>query len=233
MRLCVIPARGGSKRIPQKNIKTFCGQPIIAYSIIAALESNCFDEVIVSTDDDAILQVARSFGASVPFLRPSKLSNDYAGTLSVVKHAIEWFEDKGLLSSEVCCLYATAPFVSSRSIKLAYNQMLKTKSDYCFTATSFAFPIQRAFRVTPKNHAEMFYPENYETRSQELEDAYHDAGQFYWGKAEVFKQLKPFFSKKASPYILSRQFVQDIDTLEDWRVAELMYQVMKNSGEFD
>ena len=233
MRLCVIPARGESKRIPRKNIKDFFGQPMIAYSIKAALKSNFFDQVIVSTDDAEIAEVAKYFGASVPFVRPNELANDYTGTVPVVKHAIEWFDDQGQSPSEVCCLYATAPFVRAGTIKRAYEQMQSTQADYCFTVTSFAFPIQRALKVTAKNRIEMFYPEHLETRSQDLKESYHDAGQFYWGKAEAFKQQNPLFSKSATPYILPRHLVQDVDTPEDWKRAELMYQVLKKSGELD
>jgi len=227
MRLCVIPARGGSKRIPRKNIKEFNGKPIIAYSIEAALKSSCFDQVIVSTDDAEIAEVAKSFGASVPFMRPDELANDYASTIPVVKHAIEWFDDQVQAPSEVCCLYATAPFVRASTIRKAYEQMQSTQADYCFTATSFAFPIQRAIKVTAENRVEMFYPEYLETRSQDLEESYHDAGQFYWGKVEAFKQQKPLFSKSATLYILPRYLVQDIDTLEDWKKAELMHKIIQ------
>ena len=231
MNICVIPARGGSKRIPRKNIKNFFGQPMIAYSIKAALKSECFDKVIVSTDDQEIAEVAKSFGAEVPFMRPDELANDYAGTVPVIKHAIEWFDDQGQSPSEVCCLYATAPFVQADSIRKAYKKMKQEKVDYCFTVTSFAFPIQRAIKITAENRIEMFYPEHFETRSQDLEESYHDAGQFYWGKAEAFKQQKPLFSKSATPYILPRHMVQDVDTPEDWKRAELMYEVLKKSGE--
>jgi pseudaminic acid cytidylyltransferase len=201
VRLCVIPARGGSKRIPYKNIKSFCGQAMIGYSIKSALESKCFDQVIVSTDDTKIAKVAKSFGAIVPFIRPDELANDYTATIPVIKHAIEWFDAQGQNASEVCCLYATAPFVTADIIKKVYNQMQHTQTDYCFTVTSFAFPIQRALKIIEKNRIEMFYPENIETRSQDLEESYHDAGQLYWGKAESFRQQKPIFSKSATPYI--------------------------------
>jgi N-acylneuraminate cytidylyltransferase len=230
MRLCIIPARGGSKRIPRKNIKEFLGQPVIAYSIKAAIDSQCFDKVIVSTDDAEIAEVVKSFGASVPFMRPDELADDYASTIPVVKHAIEWFDDQGQSPSEVCCLYATAPFVRASTIRKAYEQMQSTQADYCFTATSFAFPIQRAIKITAENRVEMLYPEHLETRSQDLEESYHDAGQFYWGKAEAFKQQKPLFSKSATPYILPRYLVQDIDTLEDWKKAELMYKTIKKEA---
>ena len=233
MNICIIPARGGSKRIPRKNIKSFCGQSIIGYSIKAALDSQCFDQVIVSTDDAEIVEVAKSFGASVPFVRPDELANDYTATIPVIKHAIEWFDDQKQLPSEVCCLYATTPFVQADTIRKAYKQMKQEKAEYCFTVTSFEFPIQRAVKVTTENRIEMFHPKYLETRSQDLKEAYHDAGQFYWGKAESFRQKKPLFSKSATPYFLPRHLVQDIDTPEDWKRAELMYQVLKKSGELD
>ena len=233
MIVCIIPARGGSKRIPRKNIKVFLGKPMIAYSIEAALKSGCFDRVIVSTDDQKIAEVSKKYGAEVPFIRPNELANDHAGTLPVIKHAIEWFEEHVSKLSEVCCLYATAPFVQASSIKQAYKQLQATQADYCFSVTSFAFPIQRAIKITQEQRVEMFYPEHFNTRSQDLEEAYHDAGQFYWGKAEAFKQLKPLFSEHASLFILPRYVVQDIDTQEDWVRAEIMYQVLKQSGLFE
>lgn len=206
---------------------------MIAYSIEAALKSGCFDRVVVSTDDSEIAQVAKTFGAEVPFMRPDELANDYAGTLSVIKHAIEWFEEHASKPSEVCCLYATAPFVQADSIKQAYKQLQATQADYCFSVTSYAFPIQRAIKITQQQRIEMFYPEHLNTRSQDLDEAYHDAGQLYWGKAEVFKQLKPLFSEHASPFLLPRHLVQDIDTQEDWVRAEMMYQVLQKSGLFE
>ncbi len=222
----MIPARGGSKRIPRKNIKDFNGKPMISYSIEAALMSECFDEVIVSTDDDEIAALSKEYGATVPFMRPDALANDHAGTLPVIKQAIEWFDQYKVAPTEVCCLYATAPFVLASSIQKAYQQLQKAKTDYCFTVTSFPFPIQRAIKVTANNRVEMFQPEKFNTRSQDLEEAYHDAGQFYWGKAEAFKRMEPLFSDKASPFILPRHLVQDIDTEEDWYRAQLMHKVL-------
>ncbi len=226
MKLCIIPARGGSKRIPRKNIKNFNGKPMIAYSIEAALMSQCFDEVVVSTDDEEIAELSEACGAKVPFMRPESLANDHAGTLPVIKQAIDWFDQYDVAPNEVCCLYATAPFVSASSIQKAYLQLKETQADYCFTVTSFAFPIQRAIKVTAENRVEMFQPENFNTRSQDLEEAFHDAGQFYWGKAEAFKRMEPLFSANASPFILPRYRVQDIDTPEDWLRAELMYRAL-------
>jgi len=230
MKLCVIPARGGSKRIPRKNIKEFNGKPIIAYSIEAAIKSGCFDKVIVSTDDAEIAEVAKKYGAEIPFMRSDELSNDHVGTLPVVKHAIEWFEHQSIVPDHVCCLYATAPFVQSQALKDAYAQLKDSEAEYCFTVTSYPFPIQRAIKLTTQKRVEMFYPQYFNTRSQDLEEAYHDAGQFYWGKAEAFKIEKPIFSNDAVPFILHRYLVQDIDTEEDWTQTELMYQVLKQSG---
>jgi N-acylneuraminate cytidylyltransferase len=227
--ICVIPARSGSKRIPHKNIKVFNGEPIIAYSIEAALESNCFEQVIVSTDDNEIAEVAKTYGAKVPFIRPSELSNDYAGTVPVIKHTIEWLEDQNNTIDNVCCLYATAPFIQSQTISKAFQQLQESKADYCFSVTSFAFPIQRSIRITQDDKVDMFYPENFNVRSQDLEEAYHDAGQFYWGKAQAFKDELPIFSETASPYILPRYLVQDIDTMEDWIRAEAMHRVLQET----
>jgi len=231
VKLCVIPARGGSKRIPRKNIKKFNGKPMLAYSVEAALKSNCFDRVIVSTDDKEIAQLAKDYGAEVPFMRPNELANDHAGTLPVIKQAIEWFNQYDEAPSEVCCLYATAPFVKVESLQNAYQQLQETGADYCFTATSFPFPIQRAIKVTASNRVEMFQPDQFNQRSQDLEESFHDAGQFYWGKASAFQALAPIFSEIASSYLLPRHLVQDIDTHEDWIRAELMHQVLMSTGE--
>jgi pseudaminic acid cytidylyltransferase len=229
MNICVIPARSGSKRIPRKNIKEFNGKPIIAYSIEAALKSNCFSQVIVSTDDAEISEVAKKYGANVPFVRPDELSNDYVGTLPVIKHTIEWLEDKNNYIENVCCLYATAPFVQSKIISNAYKQLKKSRADYCFSVTSFAFPIQRAIRILHGDKVNMFYPEYFNTRSQDLDEAFHDAGQFYWGKAQAFKAELPIFSEVSSPYFLPRHLVQDIDNIEDWIRAEVMFKVLQET----
>ena len=223
MKIAVIPARGGSKRIPRKNIKDFFGKPIIAWSIEAARESQCFDKVIVSTDDEEIADVARSFGAHVPFVRPKELSDDHTTTLPVIQHAIKWVEDSGDELSYVCCIYATAPFIDARNIIMAYEQLVETKLNYCFSVTDYGFPIQRALKIRDDNGIDMFYPEFRDTRSQDLESGFHDAGQFYWGKRDSWMAGEPVFSQKASPFILPRYLVQDIDTIDDWRRAELIY----------
>jgi N-acylneuraminate cytidylyltransferase len=227
MKLAVIPARGGSKRIPRKNIKVFCGKPMIAWSIEAALQSGCFDQVIVSTDDTEIAEVARQCGAQVPFVRPAALSDDHTGTIPVVGHAIEWFQAQGQTPSQVCCLYATAPFVSADDLRRGLAVLTETGSDYAFSVTSYAFPIQRAIRLTAENRVAMFNPEHFYTRSQDLEDAYHDAGQFYWGRAEAWLQGRMIFSPAAAPVMLPRHRVQDIDTPEDWTRAEWMFKALQ------
>lgn len=229
MNLCVIPARGGSKRIPLKNIKLFHGKPIISYSIEAALQSKCFQQVVVSTDSKDIASVAKRCGAEIPFFRPDELSEDSTGTIPVIKHAIEWFNKKGMTPTNVCCIYATAPFVLSEDLSKAFEQLKKNQADYCFSVTSFQFPIQRAIKITDNNNIEMFYPEYLNSRSQDLEKSFHDAGQFYWGTAEAFLQELPMFSKHAIPYILPHYRVQDIDNAEDWMRAELLFQLLKTS----
>ncbi len=226
MKLAVIPARGGSKRIPRKNIKQFCGKPIIAWSINAALQSGCFDHVIVSTDDAQITDVARKYGAQVPFLRPAALSDDLTGTTAVVAHAINWFAACGQAPDQVCCLYATAPFVSSEDLRNGLKVLTESEADYAFSVTSYAFPIQRAIRITADQHIEMFNPEHFNSRSQDLEQAYHDAGQFYWGRATAWLKNRAIFSSTSTPVVLPRHRVQDIDTEEDWLDAELKFMTL-------
>lgn len=227
MRLAVIPARGGSKRIPRKNIKPFCGKPMIAWSIEAALASGCFDTVIVSTDDAEIAEVARHYGADVPFMRPAELSDDYAGTVPVIRHATEWFIANGQAPEQVCCIYATAPFVTGEDIRRGLDALANNDCDYVFSVTSYAFPIQRAIRITPADRVEMFNPEHFNTRSQDLEEAYHDAGQFYWGRASAWLEGKILFGTYAVPVKLPRHRVQDIDTPEDWERAEWLFKAMQ------
>jgi pseudaminic acid cytidylyltransferase len=229
MKIAIIPARGGSKRIPRKNIREFCGKPIIAYSIEAARQSNCFDRIIVSTDDAEIATVARDWGAETPFLRPAELANDFAGTIPVIKHAIEWFNKNEIQPELACCIYATAPFVTSQDLQRGLDTLLSTKSEYAFTLTSYPFPIQRAVRLTSSGRIAMFQPEHFNTRSQDLEEAYHDAGQFYWGRCKAFLRELPMFSEAAAPVLLPRHRVQDIDTLEDWSRAELMLKILQQA----
>lgn len=228
MRLAVIPARGGSKRIPRKNIKSFAGKPIIAWSIEAALQSQCFDHVIVSTDDHEIAEVAQQRGASVPFMRPATLADDHTATIPVVRHAIEWFTAEVMEPAEVCCIYATAPFVQPEDLQKGLELLVAAADcNYAFSVTSYPFPIQRAIRITDGERVEMFNPEHFNTRSQDLEEAWHDAGQFYWGWARSWVAGEPLFSPKSVPLRLPRQRVQDIDTLEDWSRAEWLFKAMQ------
>ena len=203
---------------------------MISWSIEAALQSGCFDRVIVSTDDQHIADVAKEYGADVPFMRPAELSDDFTGTIPVTKHAIEYLESQGEIYDDIMCIYATAPFVQPKIITEAYEQFKSSQADYCFTATNYAAPIQRAFKLTENKRAKMFNPEQFNTRSQDLEEAYHDAGQFYWGTPEAFKRLEPVISEDSSPYVLPRYLVQDIDTPDDWVLAELLYQALKANG---
>jgi len=227
MNVAIIPARGGSKRIPRKNINEFCGKPMIAWSIEAAQQSSCFDRLIVSTDDDEIAEVARRFGAEVPFMRPAALSDDHTGTTSVIRHAVKWCIQQGLQPRHVCCIYATAPFITPGDIQRGLRILTDTGSDYAFSVTSYPFPIQRALRISKQGRMEMFDPEQFNTRSQDLEETYHDAGQFYWGRTDSWLANKVIFTLDSAPVVLPRHQVQDIDTMEDWQLAELMFQAWK------
>lgn len=231
MKLAVIPARGGSKRIPRKNIRDFAGRPIIAHSIGAALESGCFDRVIVSTDDEEIAAVARQWGAETPFLRPATLADDHTGTNAVVKHAIGWFREAGHAVELACCIYATAPFVQARYLRQGLERLAASDKAFAFSVTSFPFPIQRAIRINAAGAVEAIWPENIARRSQDLEEAFHDAGQFYWGRADAFLADTVLFSPASLPVVLPRHLVQDIDTLEDWQRAEHMYRALELAGE--
>lgn len=227
MKLAIIPARGGSKRIPRKNIKFFCGKPMIAWSIEAARLSCCFDRIIVSTDNEEISEVAQAHGAEVPFMRPPELSDDHTGTTPVIAHAVDWMNKNAGQVDFACCIYATAPFVQVEDLKRGLTLLHESGADYAFSVTSYAFPIQRAIRINTDKRVEMFNPEHFNTRSQDLEEAFHDAGQFYWGKARAWLEKKTVFSSNAAPVALPRYRVQDIDTLEDWERAEWLFKVMQ------
>lgn len=230
MRLAVIPARGGSKRIPRKNIKPFCGKPMIAWSIEAAQLSGCFDRIIVSTDDAEIAKVARGHGADVPFVRPPELSDDLTGTTPVIAHAIDWMERNATTVDFTCCIYATAPFVQAEDLRRGFDRIQQTSTDYAFSVTSYAFPIQRAIRITTDQRVEMFNPEHFTSRSQDLEEVFHDAGQFYWGRSDAWLAGKPLFTHDAVPVLLPRHRVQDIDTAEDWERAEWLFKAMQSEA---
>lgn len=226
MKLAVIPARGGSKRIPRKNIKLFCGKPMIAWSIEAARRTGLFDYIVVSTDDAEIAEVAAIYGAVVPFIRPAALSDDCAGTSSVIAHAIEWYRSHGQRPDPVCCIYATAPFVIAADIQQGLQKLTTDGSDYTFSVATYASPIQRAIKLNQQGRVEMFQPSNFDMRSQDLNEAYHDAGQFYWGRADAWLSGKMIFGPHASVVRLPRYRVQDIDTIEDWTRAEYLFRVL-------
>jgi len=226
MNLAVIPARGGSQRIPGKNSRDFCGKPVIAYSIAAALQSGVFERVMVSTDDDGIARVAREHGAEVPFMRPASLSDNLTGTADVVRHALQWHLEQGVEVEYACCIYATAPMLEAAVLADAYRQLRESGKHYAFSVTSYEFPVRRALRITAAGGIEPVFPDAIDMRSQDLEEVWHDAGQFYWGRAQAYIDRVTVFSEAALPIVLPRYRVQDIDTDEDWRRAELMYRAL-------
>ncbi len=230
MRLAVIPARGGSKRIPRKNVRPFAGRPIIAHSIDAARASGLFDRIVVSTDDDEIARVAREAGAETPFVRPPELSDDHTGTNAVVRHAIRWFGEHGAAPQHVCCLYATAPFVRPADLRAGFERLAASGKSFAFSVTSFAFPIQRALRIDAEGNLAPIWPENATRRSQDLEETFHDAGQFYWGTARAFLDDVTLYSAASVPVVLPRHRVQDIDTEEDWVRAEWMFRALRTAA---
>lgn len=225
MNIAIIPARGGSKRIPHKNIKLFKDLPMIAWSIKAAQKAGCFDQILVSTDDPEIAEVAKKFGAQVPFLRPSHLSDDHTGTVEVIRHALDWLAQNKVVPNFVCCLYATAPLIESSDILEGLSLMQSTNADYVFTVTRFNYPIQRAVTLTPKGYLKMMHPEYRDTRSQDLQPAFHDAGQFYWGRRQSWIDHPSPLEAHSLPLILPSHRVQDIDTQEDWIRAELLHEL--------
>lgn len=230
MKVAVIPARGGSQRIPHKNIRNFHGKPIITYSIEAALESRLFDRIIVSTDDWKIADIAISNGAEVPFIRPDKLADSVTSTSAVVKHALHWFQEHDAAVEYVCCIYATAPFLTVDDLREGYRLLQQNDRHYAFAVTSFPFPVQRSIRMTKDGGVEPMFPQYIAWRSQDLEEAYHDAGQFYWGRAEAFLNNIELFSHASIPVVLPRHRVQDIDTPEDWLHAEQMFRSLMEIG---
>ncbi|PIR26662.1 MAG: pseudaminic acid cytidylyltransferase [Deltaproteobacteria bacterium CG_4_10_14_0_2_um_filter_43_8] len=227
MRIAVIPARGGSKRIPFKNIKDFCGKPIIAWSIEVAKKSSLFDHVIVSTDSSEIAEVAKKYGAEVPFIRPPELSDDHIGTAEVVAHATQWALDQEFNLNAVCCIYPTAPFIQVDDLKRGLEILESGEWAYTFTATDFSSPIFRSFQKNEEGSIEMVFPEHFLTRSQDLPIALHDAGQFYWGRPSVWREKKTIFAPHSTPVLLPRWRVQDIDTPEDWDRAQMMWKVLQ------
>jgi len=226
MNIAIIPARGGSKRIPRKNIKLFHGKPLIAYSIELALQSQLFERVIVSTDDPEIAEIAQQYGAQVPFIRPAELADDFTGTGDVVEHALQQLTALGQNYDYLCTLYATAPLLQKKYLLEGYKQLKNSDAQQAFSATSMPFPIQRCFKVDARGRCEMFQPEHFFTRSQDLQEAYQDAGQFYWKNLHR-PTIDITFGKGSIPILLPRYLVQDIDTPEDWQQAELMFQLLQ------
>lgn len=226
MNIAVIPARGGSKRIPRKNIKEFSGKPMIAYAITAAKESGLFEHIVVSTDDDEIAQIARAWGAETPFIRPPKLANDYTATIPVIAHAIEACRTLGWSIDKVCCIYPGVPFIQIDDLQGALAQLSNSGADYCFPVTEYPSVIQRALKLSSNGKMQPFYPEYEMTRTQDLERAYFDAGQFYWGKAEAWLE-NPKIHSGGLGYVIPNWRVVDIDTLDDWQRAELLLETMR------
>ena len=223
MNLAIIPARGGSKRIPGKNIKSFAGKPLIAYSIDAAIASGLFNKIIISTDSEEVAEIAKAYGADVPFIRPKELSNDIVGTRPVTNHAIKFCIEQFYKPKFCCCIYATAPFLQANYLRQGLDSLKQnSEKSFAFSVTSFPFPVQRALIKSPAGVLPMF-PESINQRSQDLEEAYHDAGQFYWGRTDDYLSDQQIFSHHSLPVVLPRHLAQDIDTPEDWLRAELMF----------
>lgn len=227
MKIAVIPARGGSKRIPRKNIKNFCGKPMLAWSIEAAKATNIFEHIIVSTDDPEITEIAKQYGAAVPFVRPAELSDDHAGTTEVIAHATKWALDQAYDLNAVCCIYATAPFLQAQDLKDGLHLLESGDWAYVFAATNFPAPIFRSFKQCIDGGVEMFFPEHFKTRSQDIPTALHDAAQFYWGRPSAWLERKRIFDRHSVPVFIPRWRVQDIDTLEDWERAQMMWRVLQ------
>jgi pseudaminic acid cytidylyltransferase len=222
MTICVIPARGGSKRIPRKNVKEFCGKPMIAWSIEAAQNSNIFSKILVSTDDDEIASIARSMGAEVPFVRPQELADDFATTGDVMAHACRWIIDEGIESRVICCLYPTAPFVKPRDLEDALTIIETGIWEYVFSVGEHSSPVYRSLTQGTVGGVKMLFPEYFETRSQDLPSVYYDAGMFYMGVLDAWVKKLPVFGEYAYPMVIPATRVQDIDTPEDWTNAELL-----------
>jgi len=228
VKLAIIPARGGSKRIPRKNIKEFDGKPIIAFAIQAALESGCFDTVMVSTDDAEISVIARFLGAEVPFMRSAQMSGDGVGTVPVLLDVLEKYRQQGKAFSDICCIYPCNPFLTAEKLAKGLDKHIKSKASSTFPVVAYSYPIWRSLRFNGFRF-EMLWPENYHARSQDLGTVYHDAGQFYWLNPLDLAKERKLFMDRSEPLIYSELEVQDIDTLEDWALAEVKYQLWRNS----
>lgn len=226
--LCIIPARGGSKRIPKKNSKVFFGKPIIAYSIETALKSGLFDEVMVSTDSDEIALIAGKYGAKTPFKRSDKNADDYATTMDVIQEVIATYTDLNRHFNRVCCLYPCAPFVTSVDLKKAYDLMISENFDSVCTLVEYGHPIQRAIQIVDSGRIEMIQPENKNIRSQDLTKSFHDGGQFYWFNSTKLIKKNTVFTENTGAIVIEANRIQDIDTLVDWKLAELKYSLLQD-----
>ncbi|MEI6674195.1 MAG: pseudaminic acid cytidylyltransferase [Verrucomicrobiota bacterium] len=222
MIVAIIPARGGSKRIPRKNIQQFCGKPLIAYSILAAQRSGLFGRIIVSTDSEEIAKIAQAWGAEVPFRRPAELSNDYASTAEVLEHAVTWLQQNGGCEA-FCCIYATAPLIDEKYILKGYELMIAENADSVMSVTTFSFPVERALNLNANGQIIFQWPGNAQKRSQDLPEVFYDAGQFYWCQAHAFMAKPDIFALNPLPIILPLSISQDINTQEDWEMAELKH----------
>jgi pseudaminic acid cytidylyltransferase len=227
MNICVIPARGGSKRIPRKNIRYFCGKPMIAWAIGYALQSGLFDKVIVSTDDEDIADVARASGAETPFVRPSDLADDLTPTVPVIAHAVEACQEIGWSIEYACCIYPCAPFLEISDLAAAFALLQRYDFSYVYPVTEYPHPIQRAMRCLPAGQMQLLQPEYELTRTQDLEKTYHDAGQFYWGR-EVSWTARTNMHSSGTGLIVPNWRVVDIDNDDDWKRAELLYKAINN-----
>lgn len=227
MNLCVIPARGGSKRIPRKNIKLFAGKPIIAYPIQAAQKSGLFKRIIVSTDDEEVAKVSRVLGAEVPFQRPAELADDHTPTVPVVAHAIRELEISGEKYTYVCCIYPCAPFLNCEDLKKALLLLKQGRADYCFPVGEYHSPIQRSLKMGEDGRLAPFFSKFEISRTQDLERAFHDAGQFYWGKKQAWLK-NPHIHKSALGLPIPWLRVSDIDTSEDWQRAEHLFELQND-----
>ena len=225
-RIAIIPARGGSKRIPRKNIKEFCGKPILAYSVEAALNSQLFDEVMVSTDDTEIADIAKRYGASVPFLRSAETANDFAILKDVLNEVLAKYYELEKLFDEVCCILPTAPLIETDDIIKSHEILEKDNCVSVVPVVKYSYTIFRSLKIE-NGRLVMNWPENFPKRSQDLPDAYHDAGLFYWYSKKYFEEKIAGFGVDACPYILDEEKVQDIDTLDDWKIAEMKYKLLK------
>jgi pseudaminic acid cytidylyltransferase len=225
MKIAIIPARGGSKRIPNKNIRDFCGRPMIAHSIASAQASGVFDRIVVSTDSREISEIARKEGAEVPFERPAEISGDHATTAEVIRHTISMLQDPGRKPEHFCCLYATAPLLAAEDLRKSYEAMIHAGAECTFSVAAFSAPVLRALKIDAAGRLQMAWPEHELTRSNDLPAFYHDAGQFYWHRTDAFMKHGKIWGVSPLPYVLPRSRVQDIDTEEDWEIAESLYRI--------